>query len=222
MSFSPCIKLCEGTLSVMMRRLVFAAAGLALATAVAAVVALYLSNSGLREAAKNATAPAIGGPFSLIDHTGRGVTEADYRGKLMVVYFGYTFCPDVCPTGLYKIAQALDALGEDANGVHPLFITVDPERDTTAVMKDYVANFHPDLVGLSGSLEQIGATTKAYRVYVAKAEPEAGAAADEYLVDHTAITYVMGRDGGFRQALSHGSSVEEITAAIRKALDDRS
>ncbi len=203
---------------------------LAVALAAALSAMLYLIDERVRETARSATAPAIGGPFALVDHRGRAVTEADYRGKLMVVYFGYTSCPDVCPAGLYKFGRVLDALGEDAGRVHPLFITLDPERDSAEALADYVGKFHPALVGLTGSPEQVEAVAKAYRVYYAKAPPahshEDGGEgshehADEggdYLVDHATATYVMGRDGGFRQAVSQGSSAEDIAAAIREHL----
>ena len=202
--------------------------GVALAAALS--VALYLTDERVRETARRATAPAIGGPFALVDHRGRAVTEADYRGKLMVVYFGYAFCPDVCPTGLYKIGQALDALGEDAGQVHPLFITLDPARDSAEALADYLGRFHPALIGLTGSPERVEAVAKAYRVYYAKAPPahrhedggegshEHADEADDYLVDHATATYVMGRDGGLREVVSRGASAEDLAAAIRKHL----
>ncbi len=214
----------------MAQRILLRLAILAVALAAALSAALYLSDEGVRETARSATAPAIGGPFALVDHRGRAVTEADYRGKLMVVTFGYTFCPDVCPTGLYKIGQALDALGADAGQVHPLFITLDPERDSAEALADYLGNFHPALIGLTGSPEQVAAAAKAYFVYYAKAPPahdhEDGAEAShehaeeagDYLVDQSTATYVMGRDGGFRKAVSQGSSAEDLAAAIRKHL----
>ena len=201
---------------------------LAVALAAALSVTLYLTDERVREAARSATAPAIGGPFALVDHHGRAVTEADYRGKLMVVYFGYTACPDVCPADLAKIGRALDALGEDAGKVHPLFITLDPERDLPGTLADYVGQFHPDMIGLTGSPAQVAAAAKAYLVYYAKARPKeggqgaygvgAGESSGDYLVDHTTATYVMGRDGGLREVLSHGTSVEDLAAAIRKHL----
>ncbi len=203
---------------------------LAVALAAALSVTLYLTDERVRETARSATAPAIGGPFALVDHHGRAVTQADYRGKLMVITFGYTFCPDVCSTGLYKIGQALDALGEDAGQVHPLFITLDPERDSAEVLADYLGNFHPALIGLTGSPGQIEAVAKAYLVYYAKAPPahshedggegrhEHANEGGDYLVDHVTTTYVMGRDGGFREVLSHGASAENLAAAIRKHL----
>ncbi len=202
--------------------------GVALAAALS--VGLYLTDERVRETVRRATAPAIGGPFALVDHRGRAVTEADYRGKLMVVTFGYTFCPDVCATGLYKIGRALDALGEDAGQVYPLFITVDPERDSAEALANYVGNFHPALIGLTGSPERVKAVAKAYRIYYAKAPPahrhedggkgshEHAEEGGDYLVDHSTATYVMGRDGGFRQAVSQGSSAEDLAAAIRQHL----
>ena len=104
---------------------------------------------------------AIGAPFTLTDQNGRAVTEKDYQGKLMLVFFGYTFCPDVCPTALGDVALALDALGADARAVKPLFITIDPERDTAAILAAYVPLFHESLVGLTGTSEQIAQTTQA-------------------------------------------------------------
>ncbi len=129
-----------------MPRIAVMFAVLSLALVVGGVGALYLTDKTVRDAAKTAMAPAVGGPFSLIDHKGRAVTDSDYRGKLMLVYFGYTSCPDICPTGLHKISQALDALGEDAVRVQPLFIMMDPERDTVEAMADYVGQFHTDLI----------------------------------------------------------------------------
>jgi len=107
----------------------------------------------------------IGGPFTLTDHRGNRVTDADYRGKLMLVYFGYGYCPDVCPTELQNLAVALDEMGDSAAAVQPVFITVDPERDTVAFLADYVANFHTRLVGLTGTREQVDSVATAYRVY---------------------------------------------------------
>jgi protein SCO1/2 len=161
--------------------------------------------------------PAVGGPFELVTHEGRAATDADYRGRLMIVYFGFTYCPDVCPTGLTAIARALDLLGAGAVNVVPLFVTVDPERDTPEQLKEYVRHFHPRLIGLTGTAEQIAKAAKAYRVYYAKARPQ-GAPADEYTMDHTAIIYLMGRDGKFISHFSHGTEPEAIAARIRANL----
>jgi protein SCO1/2 len=132
----------------------------------------------------------IGGPFSLVDGNGQTVTERSYAGKWLLVFFGYTHCPDVCPTTLSDLAQALDQLGPQADRLQPLFITVDPERDTPQVMHDYVASFGNRIVGLTGSAAQIAAAAKAYRVYYAK-HPEGS----DYSMDHSAILYLMRPDG---------------------------
>jgi len=132
----------------------------------------------------------VGGPFDLIDHTGRRRTDADFRGKLVVIYFGYTHCPDVCPTTLSDIAQALDQLGPVASQIQPLFVTVDPERDDPATMRDYTQAFGTRILGLTGSPAQIAAIAKAYHVYYAKHPEGAG-----YSMDHSAIVYVMRPDG---------------------------
>jgi cytochrome oxidase Cu insertion factor (SCO1/SenC/PrrC family) len=135
---------------------------------------------------------AIGGPFSLVDHNGKAVTEKDYAGNYKLVFFGFTSCPDVCPAGLEKMSAALKTLGPKAEEIQPLFITIDPERDTPEVMKEYVAMFHPRLTGLTGSVEQVDAVLAAYKVYAAKAE---GGDPENYLMNHSAYTFLMGPDG---------------------------
>jgi len=157
----------------------------------------------------------IGGPFSLTDHTGKPVTQDDFKGKLMLVFFGYTYCPDICPAELQVMSAALDALGADAEKVTPVFITVDPARDTVEQMASYVASFHPRLVGLTGSEEAVKEAAKAYRVYYAKA---GDANSPDYLVDHSAIVYLMGRDGNYLTHFSYGTSAEKMAAGIRKHL----
>lgn len=157
----------------------------------------------------------IGGPFALVDHTGRAVTDRDYRGRAALVFFGFTFCPDVCPTELGNVAAALDLLGADAARVAPLFVTIDPERDTPAKLADYVALFHPAIIGLTGTPEQVAAAARAYRVYYAKATPPG---ASDYVMDHSAFTYVLGPDGGVRALLRPGASPEDIARALRAAL----
>ncbi len=159
---------------------------------------------------------AIGGPFQLVDHNGRAVTQADFAGKFMLIFFGFTHCPDVCPTELQVMANAMDVLGTDGANVVPVFISVDPERDTPAQIKDYVAAFHPKLVGLTGTPEQIAAVAKTFKVYFAK-QPSAGAA-DEYQVDHTAFVYLMGPDGNLRSMFRGAASAEAIAVEIRNQL----
>ena len=203
-----------------MPRIAVMFAVLSLALVVGVAGALYLTDKTVRDAAKTATAPAVGAPFSLIDHKGRAVTDLDYRGKLMLVYFGYTSCPDICPTGLYKIGQALDALGEDAARVQPLFITMDPGRDTVEAMANYVGRFHPNLIGLTGSPEQVKVAAKSYRVYYAKAYPEGSEeGANDYLLDHMTLTYLMGPDGGLLEILPHSTPVDQLVGKIRRHLE---
>ena len=158
----------------------------------------------------------IGGPFTLVDHDGAPRGAGDFRGQRMLVFFGYTYCPDVCPTALSDMALALDALGDDAAKVRPIFITVDPARDTPARLKAYVANFHPRLVGLSGSEQAVTAVAKAYRVYFAKSKAEAEPG--EYLMDHTSIIYLMGPDGRYLTHFGHGTTAEAMAKRIREKL----
>ncbi len=151
----------------------------------------------------------IGGPFTLTDQTGKTVTDADYRGKFLLIYFGYTYCPDVCPTELGTMARAIDLLGRQGDKVQPLFISVDPERDTVAHLKEYVALFHPRLVGLTGTPEQVKAVARAYRVYYGKA-PQEGAKPDEYLMDHSSFLYLMGPDGRFLGVYPAGTTADRV------------
>src|SRR5690606_16276706 len=137
----------------------------------------WLSPAGSRGAGSGIA--SIGGPFTLTDHTGATRTDKDFRGKLMLIYFGYTWCPDVCPTAVQVMSVAIDMLGEQGNEVVPILITVDPERDTPAHLAEYVKNFHPRLVGLTGSPEAISETAKAYRVYYRKADVNADGAKTE-------------------------------------------
>ncbi|VAV86706.1 Cytochrome oxidase biogenesis protein Sco1/SenC/PrrC, thiol-disulfide reductase involved in Cu(I) insertion into CoxII Cu(A) center [hydrothermal vent metagenome] len=148
-------------------------------------------------AAQN-TKALIGGPFSLIDHHGKKVSNEDYRGKYMLIYFGYTFCPDVCPMELQIMATALDQLPKKTLAeITPLFITLDPERDTVEVMAQYAPAFHSKLIGLTGSMEQIKAVKKAYRVYGAREKLDEGADPGSYLVSHTSYIYLMDRNGEY-------------------------
>ncbi|MBF0169379.1 MAG: SCO family protein [Alphaproteobacteria bacterium] len=155
----------------------------------------------------------IGGPFSLIDHTGKPVTDKDYRGKYLLIYFGYTFCPDVCPTSLSTMADALGKMDQaKAAKIQPLFISVDPERDTAQRLADYVPAFHPRLIGLTGKIEDVTAAAKVYRTYFAKIkndDPNIG-----YLLDHSALFYLMGPDGRFVRHFSHGIQASEMAAAM--------
>jgi len=185
--------------------------------AIAVVVVLAWRHYLAPPAATVSRGPTIGGPISLVDQDGKPVTGADFRGHFVLVYFGYTFCPDVCPTSLSTMADAIDLLGEDGKKVIPVFITVDPERDTPEQLKMYVSHFHPRMVGLTGTLEQVKAAAKAYRVYFAKVH-EDGADADDYVMDHTSIIYLMGPDGTFRAHFSYDAGPEAIAKRIREFL----
>jgi cytochrome oxidase Cu insertion factor (SCO1/SenC/PrrC family) len=158
---------------------------------------------------------AIGGPFALTDDKGRAVTDAAYKGRWMLVFFGYSNCPDGCPLTLQKIAAALRALGPLADKVAPLFVTVDPDRDTPDRLAEYLANFDERIIGLTGSREQIAAVAKAYRVYYSPAEHEASGAD---LVNHSTFLYLMNPSGGL-DALFHADvSPEALADALRGRL----
>jgi protein SCO1/2 len=156
----------------------------------------------------------IGGPFALIDHNGKPRTDADFRGKLLLVYFGFTYCPDVCPTDLQNIGLALDQLGSAGEKIQPLFITLDPERDTAEHLKDYVPMFHPRLIGLTGDAAAIHAAAAAYRAYYAKV-PLKG---DDYTIDHSSFIYVVGADGQYLGFFPPGTPPERIAESIRPRL----
>ena len=158
----------------------------------------------------------IGGPFTLTDQTGARVSDTDFRGRTMLVFFGFTFCPDVCPSGLQVIATALDKLGAKAEKVAPIFITVDPEHDTPAVMAEYVKSFHPRMIGLTGTPDEIAAVSKAYRVY-AKKVPDPKSTAG-YTIDHSTFVYVMGPDGAYRTHFTHATSADVMAERLAKAL----
>jgi cytochrome oxidase Cu insertion factor (SCO1/SenC/PrrC family) len=157
----------------------------------------------------------IGGPFELVDQNGNTVTDQTFKGKLTLVYFGFTFCPDACPTALGVMSAALDKLDVAADRVVPVFITVDPDRDTPPVMKDYVSNFHPRMVGLTGTPEQIAKVAKTYRVYYQKA---AGTAPDDYVMDHTLLIYLMDGDGKYITHFGPDVTPDQIAEEIRKYL----
>ncbi len=158
---------------------------------------------------------ALGGPFSLVDHTGRAVTERDFAGRPLLIYFGYTYCPDVCPTELGTIAAALDAMGPAGERVTPIFITIDPERDTVAGMADYVSRFHPRLIGLTGSAEQVAQAARAFRVYYAKVRPRDST---DYLMDHSSFIYLVGPDGRVRSLFRPETTPEAIASAVTAQL----
>jgi cytochrome oxidase Cu insertion factor (SCO1/SenC/PrrC family) len=162
-----------------------------------------------------ATAPAVGGPFTLIDQNGTPRRDSDFRGKVMLVYFGYTYCPDACPATLQAISETLDILGDKAAMVQPLFISVDPARDTPEQLKSYAENFHPTLIALTGAPDQLQKVEQEYHVYVAKV-PQSGS--DDYLIDHSSIIYVMGADGRYRGQIPTGLPPKVMAATIQRFL----
>ena len=167
-------------------------------------------------AAQGTGTPSIGGPFTLTDQTGKRVTEADYAGKYMLIYFGFTFCPDVCPTELQVMTGALAALGPDADKVQPMLITIDPERDTAPVLAQYVAQFDPRLKGLTGTPEEIAAVAKEYRVYYEKVKDEDGSG--DYTMDHSSVVYLMGPDGGFLAFFPPATAPEKMAEKIKSLM----
>ena len=161
---------------------------------------------------------ALGGPFSLVNHEGRPVTQTDYAGQFQLIYFGYSFCPDVCPTELGIMTTAVDLLEEQGVRVTPIFITVDPERDTVEQMADYVSRFHPRLIGLTGSTEQVGAAARAFRVFYAKVNrPEMS----QYLMDHSSFIYLVGPDGRVRALFRPETAPEAIAQSTRAHMRPR-
>jgi protein SCO1/2 len=166
------------------------------------------------------TTPAahIGGGFELIDTHGQAITDQQFRGKWMLVYFGYTYCPDVCPTELQTISAAIAKLGPLSDQIVPVFITIDPERDTPDAMASYVKLFDPKLVGLTGTPQQIAKAARAYRVYYAKVERSGDTA---YLMDHSSLIYLMDPQGQFVALFNPRADVDEIATGLRNHLSQR-
>ena len=161
------------------------------------------------------TAPAaIGGPFQLTDQTGQAVTEKNLKGKPTLIFFGFTHCPDVCPTSLFEISEVLKAMGTDADKVNAWFVSVDPERDTAAAMKDYLSSFDPHLKGLTGNPESVAKVLSAYRVYSKKVPLKDG----DYTMDHTALIYLMDRDGHFVAPFNLKRTPEEAAKDLKRYL----
>ncbi|HET7889441.1 MAG TPA: SCO family protein [Bradyrhizobium sp.] len=156
----------------------------------------------------------VGGPFTLTDQNGQTRSDTDFRGKLMIVYFGYTFCPDVCPTDLMAITQALDALGPAADGVQPIFITIDPARDTK-VLGEYLLSFYKSFIGLTGTPQEIRKVANAYKAFYAKLPPTKDG---EYAIDHTGVIYLMGRDGEYLGFMPPQTDSQKLTEILRKQL----
>ena len=193
------------------------AIGLAVVAGVAiGVGARFFMGGGAPAVQSSFVDPGIGGPFRLTDQDGKVRTDQDFRGKVMLVEFGYTYCPDICPLGLQLFADVLDKLGPDASKVQPIFITVDPARDTPSQLRNYVDHFSPKIVGLTGSEQDIAAVAKEYRVYYKLGADHA--TNPNYSVDHSAILYMMDRNGHFVGHFTHETPADKVVTAIRTHL----
>lgn len=175
------------------------------------------SNMAARADVPPALAKLFGGSFSLIDHLGKSRTDKDFNGSYMLIYFGYTYCPDVCPVDLQHVSDAVDILGKKGDQIQPIFITVDPARDTSRALKAYVSHFHPRLIGLTGSEAEIKKVAKSFRVHRRKFTPKGGTP-DEYLVDHSSLTLLMGTEGQFLTLFPHNTNGEEMAKRIKTYL----
>ena len=181
------------------------------ASLVVGLVIMLWAMGGLR----TVTAPAaIGGPFQLTDQAGQTVTDKDLKGRPTLIFFGFTHCPDVCPTSLFEISEVLKAMGKDADRVNAYFVSVDPERDTAAAMKDYLSSFDPHLKGLTGNPEAVAKVLSAYRVYSKKVPLKDG----DYTMDHTALIYLMDRDGQFVSPFNMKRTPAEAATDLKKYL----
>ena len=193
------------------QRLVVIALATILGICLLALLTLAQKKDTVQGAMIPVTQDAFGGPFTLTDHTGKKVTEKDFTGKYRLIYFGFTFCPAICPTELAKITAALNDLGDKGKAIQPLFITVDPERDDVAAMKNYVTLFHPSLIGLTGTPEQIKIATKAYKIYAAKVKDPS---MTEYTMDHSSFIYFMAPDDRLLHIFKMPDSAQDMSRII--------
>ena len=161
---------------------------------------------------RSVTASAIGGPFQLVDQSGQPVTDKNLKGKPTIMFFGFTHCPDVCPTALFEMSEILRAMGNDAERVNAFFVSVDPERDTPPIMKDYLSSFDPNLKGLTGGPEATAEIISGYRVYAKKVPLKDG----DYTMDHTALIYLMDRDGRFVAPFNIKRRPEDAAADLKR------
>ncbi|MGH6826001.1 SCO family protein [Methyloceanibacter sp.] len=197
------------------RLIAFIVAGFLIGALAGAVVLLVSTPQGGQPVQSSGTA-LVGGPFSLVGADGKPVTDRDFRGRYMLIFFGFTHCPDICPAELQVIAQALEQLGDKAKTVVPIFITLDPERDTPEAMANYVKSFGGNFVGLTGSPEAIAVAAKAYRVAYAKVENKDSAT--DYSVDHSAFVYLMDPEGRYVTHFSYGLSADQMAEKLGKLL----
>lgn len=178
---------------------------------VVGLLVLFWAMGGVSKVAQPA---AIGGPFQLTDQNGKAVTDKNLKGKPTLIFFGYTHCPDVCPTSLFEMSEVLRAMGKDADKVNAVFISVDPERDTPATMRDYLSSFDPHLEGLSGDPAETAKVITSYRVYAKKVPTKDG----DYTMDHTALIYLMDREGRFVSPFNLKRSPEETATELKRYL----
>ena len=179
--------------------------------------ALLLLTRGAPSPAVETTGKAlIGGPFTLVDQTGKQVIDRDFRGRYMLVFFGFTHCPDICPAELQVMSASLDELGAKADEVVPIFVTLDPERDTPEVMADYAKNFGPRFVGLTGSPDAVASAAKAYRVAYSKFQEDK--TKSDYSIDHSALIYLMGKDGEYITHFAYGTPAAKMSETLRRYL----
>lgn len=202
----------SSTVSIWLRRIRWIAAALILVLGGVLAWKSFQSPPGVQDRT------ALGGEFTLTDNAGRTVHYADFRGKPLLMYFGYTYCPDVCPTALQDMGMAMDELGPDADKVQPVFISVDPGRDTVALMNEYVksAGFPKHLIGLTGTPEEVAKVASEWKVIYRKSAETRGQ--DDYLMDHSSIIYLMDKNGKFVSAFSHADSPETIANCVRDHL----
>lgn len=163
------------------------------------------------------TEDAFGGPFTMTDHNGKTVTEKDFAGQYRLIFFGFTYCPAICPTELAKITKVMQLLGDKAKDVHPIYVTVDPERDTPAKMKNYVEMFHPSITGLTGTAEQTKAITKAYKIYYAKVDDPK---LSEYTMDHSSFTYFLGPDDRLLHIFKLPDTAEQMADIVSRWISE--
>ncbi len=197
---------------------IFAISCLLLATGIGASALLFAPDAPKTNVVSSGTA-LVGGAFEATNQDGKRVSEKDFRGKYTLFYFGYTFCPDVCPAELQVISAALSEIDGARDKFNLVFVTIDPARDTPEIMKDYVAHFWPGTVGLSGSADDIRKIASAYRVYYARPN-EAEADKDSYLMDHSSIVYLMGPDGRFVRHFPYGTTVDDMRKALLEVINN--
>jgi protein SCO1/2 len=186
--------------------------------ALGGAAALVLSTGAPGPKVQTSGKALVGGPFALVDKDGKTVTDRDFRGRHMLVFFGFTHCPDICPAELQVIAASLQELGPKADEVVPIFITLDPARDTPKVAGEYANNFGTNFVGLSGSTEDIDKAAKAYRVAYSKFVPEGAADNSNYSIDHSALVYLMGPDGDYITHFAYGTPAAKMAETLRRYL----